>query len=384
MSSSWAKAALGAAAAFAVAACGQQQTETQRRGFSPSQYGVPASPRVVQPGEAVPRGGGVMRIGRAYTVRGRTYTPRHDPSHDEVGVASWYGDDFHGRRTANGEVYDMYALSAAHRTLPMPSYVRVTNAANGRSVIVRVNDRGPFHDSRVIDLSKRAAMLLDMRSSGLGRVRVTYVGRAPLDGNDDWLVTTVRENGRPVPATRVAALAPVPAWAQRRPDATAATQAALTDRLAPLPEERPRDQPVQATALSFVAPGRPGVPASRDGEFATTVRAALRASEPGGSQPLPLDAPRGAGLRAPELTAAPTQRYLHVGSFRDPAEAHRLRDAMARHGTAVVEPVTMGGTTVHQLQVGPLRDARAADEALRAARGFGAHGARIATSGGNG
>jgi rare lipoprotein A len=218
--------------ALALAGCAQQQqTENRRRGFSPSEYGVPASPRVVEPGQPVPRGGGVYRVGRPYVVRGRTYVPQENPSHEEVGVASWYGDDFHGRRTANGEIYDQYAFSAAHPTLPMPSYVRVTNLQNNRSVVVRVNDRGPFHSNRVIDLSKRAAQVLEIR--GLGRVRVTYFGRANLDGRDDWLVTTVRHQGRPVPPTQVAALAPVPDYARRRPDSGATLVASLRERETP-------------------------------------------------------------------------------------------------------------------------------------------------------
>ncbi|MFN3567239.1 MAG: septal ring lytic transglycosylase RlpA family protein, partial [Burkholderiaceae bacterium] len=122
-----------------------------------------------------PRGGGVYRVGRSYTVAGRRYTPfEKREGHTETGVASWYGRQFHGRLTANGEVYDMHTLSAAHRTMPMPSYARVTNLTNGHSLIVRVNDRGPFHGNRVIDLSQRASNMLNFRGQGLARVRVEY------------------------------------------------------------------------------------------------------------------------------------------------------------------------------------------------------------------
>ena len=115
-------------------------------------------------------------------------------------MASWYGDDFHGRLTANGEVFDMNALSAAHPTLPMPSYVRVTNLSNKKSIIVRVNDRGPYHGNRVIDLSHKTADLLGFKGNGVARVRVDYVGRASLDGSDDRkLIATLRE-GEPAPA----------------------------------------------------------------------------------------------------------------------------------------------------------------------------------------
>jgi rare lipoprotein A len=197
----------------ALSGCSSQMAS---RGFSPSEYGVPASERVVAMGQPVPKGGGVYRVGKPYQVRGLWYYPKENPAgYQATGIASWYGDDFHGRRTANGEVYNMYALSAAHPTLPLPSYARVTNVANGRSVVVRVNDRGPFHSGRVIDLSKRASLLLDMHGAGLGKVKVAYMGKAKLDGNDDaWLVSQVRDNGRAMPRQMVASLAPVPAWAQ--------------------------------------------------------------------------------------------------------------------------------------------------------------------------
>ena len=116
-------------------------------------YGVAASPRVVEPGQPVPKGGGVYRVGKPYQVAGRTYTPEENARYRNEGLASWYGDDFHGRLTANGEIYDMEAISAAHPTMPMPSYARVTSLNSHKSLIVRVNDRGPYHANREIDLS---------------------------------------------------------------------------------------------------------------------------------------------------------------------------------------------------------------------------------------
>ncbi len=148
-------------------------------------YGVSSSPRVVEFGEPVPKGGGTYRVGKPYVVAGRTYVPEENINYRAEGLASWYGDDFHGRLTANGEVFDMTSLTAAHPTMPLPSYARVTNLANGKSVIVRVNDRGPYHGNRLIDVSNTAARLLEFRDNGIGRVRVEYVGRAPLEGSDD-------------------------------------------------------------------------------------------------------------------------------------------------------------------------------------------------------
>ncbi len=151
--------------------------------FPPSKVQVPASPRVAT-GRAIPRGGGSYKIGNPYKVAGKWYVPRHEPGYDKTGMASWYGDDFHGRKTANGEIFDKYALTAAHPTLPLPSYAYVTNLENGRTVLVRINDRGPYSNGRVIDLSHRVAHHLGFEHKGLTRVRVRYAGRAPLNGNN--------------------------------------------------------------------------------------------------------------------------------------------------------------------------------------------------------
>jgi rare lipoprotein A len=174
-------------------------------------YGVSSSPRVVDAGEAVPKGGGTYRVGKPYVIAGRTYVPEENVNYRSEGMASWYGDDFHGRLTANGEVFDMHSISAAHPTLPMPSYVRVTNLANKRSIVVRVNDRGPYAANRVIDLSVKAAQLLGFHDRGLAKVRVEYVGRARLEGSDDrQLMATLREGeSAPAPsAVRIAAAKP--------------------------------------------------------------------------------------------------------------------------------------------------------------------------------
>ena len=119
---------------------------------------------------------------RPYVIRGRTYTPVIDEAYNRTGVASWYGDAFHGRPTATGEIYDMNGLSAAHTTLPLPSLAEVTNLDTGQSIIVRVNDRGPFIDDRIIDLSRGAADALGVRDQGLAQVRVRYLGPAPRGG----------------------------------------------------------------------------------------------------------------------------------------------------------------------------------------------------------
>ncbi|MGJ5204921.1 septal ring lytic transglycosylase RlpA family protein [Bradyrhizobium sp. HKCCYLR20261] len=196
-------------------------------------YGVSSSPRVVGFGEPVPKGGGVYRIGKPYTVAGKTYVPEEDANYRAEGMASWYGDDFHGRLTANGEVFDMTSLTAAHPTLPMPSYARVTNLANGKSLIVRINDRGPYHANRLIDVSNKAADLLEFKGNGVARVRVEYVGRAPLEGSDDTQLMATLRTGIPAPApslVRVASAKPfVPEMGASRP---------IRGEI-PLPEGRP-------------------------------------------------------------------------------------------------------------------------------------------------
>jgi rare lipoprotein A len=116
--------------------------------------------------------GGIYKVGNPYTVMGQSYTPKEDYSYSEVGMASWYGDDFHNKRTANGETYNMRTVTAAHRTLPLPSIVKVTNLENGRTIIARVNDRGPYVKNRIIDLSQKGAELLGYRNKGTTKVKV--------------------------------------------------------------------------------------------------------------------------------------------------------------------------------------------------------------------
>ena len=211
-------------------------------------YGVATSARVVEPGQSVPKGGGVYRVGKPYTIAGRVYVPEEDVNYRAEGMASWYGDDFHGRYTANGEVFDMNSISAAHPTLPMPSYVRVTNLRNQRSIVVRINDRGPYANDRIIDLSVQTAKLLGFYGHGLARVRVEYVGRAPLVGSDDRkLMATLRDGSEPFPEPSVAVASNkpyVPEYFDARP---------MTERSVPVPSERP----FSLGEVSFAKPTAP-------------------------------------------------------------------------------------------------------------------------------
>ena len=191
MGPNFTRAGLGAAARIAVMAIGCLTLAHCSSGYSD---------RVVADGEPVPKGGGSYRLGKPYNINGRTYVPSDNPSYRAEGVASWYGPDFHGRQTANGELYDMHAISAAHPTMPLPSYARVTNLDNGRSIIVRVNDRGPYVRNRIIDLSIGTAKALNFYGHGLAHVRVEFVGRAPIEGSDDKLLLATLREGSPAPA----------------------------------------------------------------------------------------------------------------------------------------------------------------------------------------
>lgn len=151
--------------------------------------------------------GGYFKIGKPYTINGVTYVPAEDPFYDETGVASWYGPNFHGKTTANGETYDMYAMTAAHPTLPLPSLVKVQNLENGKEVVVRLNDRGPFAKDRVIDLSKAAAEAIGMIEAGTANVRVTYVGPAGIPGPKS-AVETPQIVQKPTESVRTASAQP--------------------------------------------------------------------------------------------------------------------------------------------------------------------------------
>lgn len=140
---------------------------------------------------------GTYKVGKPYKIMGKWYYPEEDYGYSEVGMASWYGEDFHAKYTANGEIYDMNTLTAAHRTLPLPSIVRVTNLENGRSLVLRVNDRGPFAKNRIIDISKRGAQLLGYKEKGVTKVRVEILAeesrrlKAALTGESYTPVKTV-------------------------------------------------------------------------------------------------------------------------------------------------------------------------------------------------
>jgi rare lipoprotein A len=272
---------------------------------------------------------GVYKVGEPYHVQDTWYYPREQPAYDETGIASWYGADFHGRRTADGEVFDRNALTAAHPTLPLPTNVRVTNLDNGRSLVVRVNDRGPFAGGRLIDLSERAADLLGFKGKGLAPVRVTYLSRA--DG----------KGGKIVPPS------------DTPPDVATAIAAAPTARI------------VEASLISV-----PGVETAP----ATPVHS-LPAPAP---QP-PEQAP------APEVldgnvTQVPVPAsvaiFVQAGAFTSLENANRVAAKFKLLG-AGVSPTTKDGRALYRVRLGPFTDPAQAAVTLARVLSLGDNDARI-------
>ena len=205
------------------------------------------------------RGAGHLLVGAPYEVAGNWYTPQHDPTYDQIGLASWYGESFRGQLTANGEVFDDGALTAAHPTLPLPCYARVTNTTNNRSIMVRVNDRGPFSSRRMIDVSARTAELLDFKETGVATVRVEYVAPARLEGDDSaFLLASYRGSDAPdLAPTMVASAAPLARAAPQKVGSATMVVAAVPPVSNPAPAAF-----VPAPAPSFRAAARPVAVAS--------------------------------------------------------------------------------------------------------------------------
>lgn len=315
--------------------------------------GTVASPRVVEYGEPVPKGGGVYKVGKPYQVAGRWYYPKEDPNYQAKGTASWYGLAFHGRRTANGEVYDMDTLSAAHPTMPLPSYAKVTNLDNGYSVVVRVNDRGPYAHGRVIDVSKRAAEMLDFKRKGTTNVQVAYLGAAPISGADGWALNVPGvPKGGPGQPTMLA-------------DAGLSSPARINQ--IPLPASRPQ-QSVQVASLGPVA-----LPASNFQAAPAQTPAPQAAAYHPPANPYLQQATYTPSLVQPGL-------YVQAGSFRDAGNAQRLGSYLQSSGQPVeVAPVDVSGTTYYRVRVGPLSDGQQAQQTLQLAWNAGANGAHLLT-----
>ena len=260
-----------------------------------------------------PGPGGVVKIGNPYKVGDRWYYPEDIKDYEETGIASWYGPQFHAKTTANGETFDMNAISAAHRVLPMPSYVEVTNLNNGRQLVVRVNDRGPFVKDRIIDLSRRAAQLLGFDQQGTAPVRVR---RVYPDANGN--ITPA------LPQATVAQAAPMPA---------------------PVPTQ-PQPQYASAPVVQTALPPPPA--------------------------PLP-----SAPMQAAPPSAQPAKAgmvYIQVAALSNSERADTLALNLRRFGSTLVEPTARG---FYRVQIGPFDNRQAAEIVLAEIRAAGYSDARV-------
>lgn len=287
--------------------------------------------------------------------------PEEVSRYDRTGIASWYGEMFHGRRTANGEIYDMEALTAAHPTLPLPSLVRVTNLQNGRALVVRVNDRGPYVRGRSIDLSWAVASLLQVKVAGTAPVRIQYLGPAPISGNDSYEREVLARQHWAGPSVGFAA-SPAKAMRQQRASAAGIDYSQTSSGFAVPPatfDDRPL-APVAAgnrstASLSPVAPSRSGGHVSAATPSRPPVLAAKSSAKSYRRKPA----------------------YIEAGLFPDERLAQRLASTLTDLAPVTLEPETIGGATLHRLRVGPFADQTDAEAAVVRMRAAGLTGAYV-------
>ncbi|MBZ9747123.1 septal ring lytic transglycosylase RlpA family protein [Mesorhizobium sp. CO1-1-7] len=388
--------ALLAASAALLAACASQpepkgmvyKKTRSKEYFAETEYGVKASPRAA----FMRRGGGRDQLGKPYQVRGKWYYPKEDKKYAKVGLASWYGDAFHGRLTANGEVYDMAHLTAAHPTMPLPSYARVTNLETGSSVIVRVNDRGPYHEGRIIDVSERAAQMLDYDKVGTAKVKVEYVGRAPLDGNDDqYLMASYHPGNRildPSDGLPTGVMVAMNGPSPSLPVGAAAVPfpGQLTDAAAPM-QGRMAAQPTFGDPalpdFGPIVPERPQISLPPQSPFAMASLSyadervhradVFAALDDSGMSPADI-------LRSWKNTgrqAAPSSAdYVAAGTFDDATEATRVASALKPFGRIEIQRSDLDGNDWYAVNLYP--DGHGGlDELLKAAWSHGAPDALV-------
>jgi len=294
--------------------------------------------------------GGVYKVGEPYQMNGVWYTPVEDYGYDETGIASWYGADFHGRATANGETYDMNEVTAAHKTLPLPSLARVTNLENGRSLIVRVNDRGPFVAGRILDLSRRSAQLLGLEGKGTGRVRVQILAEESREIAERLKERGAVANARVLPGPE--AVKDKTLMVAQLPKAEVAQE-----ELAPPPGAKIAPQ-LKPTASRVVVTDSP-------------LREASRPQRPdrGASYDARGDSPARppAAAKAGMLTqgaARATRIYVQAGAFGNFDNAHKTSARLAGVGPVAVSPVLVNGRDVFRVRLGPIASVEEADRFL--------------------
>lgn len=346
-----------------LAACQSATVDTARSGAAPQ--AIPDVP-ITQ---------GRYTVGKPYRKNGVLYRPAENWSYNEVGVASWYGMDHHGKRTANGETFDLRALTAAHPTLPLPSRVRVTNIENGKSIVVRVNDRGPFKNGRLIDVSRRAADMLGFRERGTARVRVEMLGRAPLE-----MFRMAKPKG------------PAPDLPVRAAPSAAVKAAALPSPSASGAERKETDAAQeQDQAAATVGENPPVAKATKDplGDLIESMEAQNQAKDrlaeaSGTTDSGGKAAGSAAGVPASgRETSAPSadrQFFIQAGAFTVPENAYSLRRLIIKaiNGANVsINPAQVGDREFFRVRVGPFPSNEEAKGMLAQLRNMGQNEAKI-------
>jgi rare lipoprotein A len=362
-----------------IAACssggGDLGAKVKRSAFTSKEYGVAVSPRVTR-NPNPPKGGGRYMVGKPYTVRGQVYTPEQNPAgYAATGKASWYGSDFHGRRTANGEIFSANAITGAHPTLPLPSYVRVTNTDNGQSVVVRVNDRGPYIHGRIMDLSHRAADILGYVNKGTGNIAVSYIGPAPLNGDDTrMLVASInkptrmeQQLGAGIMETRLAMVEPQQAAPALEPFASeqGLTVSVSNGRINFADQQSQKQQSKGGYSSGDLAGDVIGL----FGYAATDEDAAINGAHAAANAM----ATRATALE--DWVAAVDEDArdlkLQIGVFRDGIAAIQIAEAFAVYGAVDEEQVAIGGHTATKLTVTHLKPGVARADVLSLAQELG-------------
>lgn len=284
-----------------------------------------------------------VHIGKPYRIKGKKYYPSYNPDYEETGIASWYGPGFHGKKTANGEIYDQYAMTAAHTTLPIPSLVRVTNLKNGQTIVVRINDRGPFAPGRIIDLSKRAAETIGI--AGIEKVRVTYLKE---ETEQYWADGNFRSKTIPVLASkRPAAKRDVFIEKERAVDASPApimsvnsTQVSRLDNNSAIKTVAIDQQ--QQTPPADVPPWNQPLVQQSSGSS----RHELKHTGP-------IDLSREDVFVPSPATTSTMGYFIQAGAFASQPNAARLVSRLSHIGHAFTENIQRSSGTLHRVRVGP-------------------------------
>ena len=297
------------------------------------------------------KSGGYYKVGNPYQVDGIWYYPKEDYSYKEVGVSSWYGADFHNGITANGELYDMHDLTAAHRTLPLPSMVRVTNLQNGRSLVVRVNDRGPFKNDRIIDVSMKAAQILGFKDQGTTQVQVEVLPEESKALKRELLA----EQGTTASSADMRAL-PVAAVVPQEANKPAPPKNLNYPRLANKPPVSADETPLVAGGAALTSDADKYNDWDADLSQAQAKRDIAPKPQPVVEKtPAVKKQPIAPAKKASVLTAASISPgyYVQVGAFGSEDNAEKMKSKVSKYGSVVVIPVTVNGKSLYRVRLGP-------------------------------